>query len=77
MNEPTEARRDIPLAALGGFAALTIALGAFVVQNTQDTTIEWLFWDGTQPLWAILLLTSIAAALLFRFAVMVVRRRRA
>ncbi len=78
MTEPStsDARRQLPIAPLVAVGALGVALIAFIVQNTQKTTIEWLFWDGTQPLWAVLLLTSLAAVLLARLAAALIRRRR-
>ena len=44
------------IASLGGLAALVI----FMLQNTDDVTVEFLFWKFTTPIW---LLTLAAAAL--------------
>ena len=44
------------IASLGGLGALVI----FMLQNTDDVTVEFLFWEFTMPLW---LLTLAAAAL--------------
>lgn len=78
MTEPStpDAKRQLSIVPLVAVGTLGVALIAFIVQNTQKTTIEWLFWDGTQPLWAVLLLTSLAAVLLARLGAAVLRRRR-
>jgi uncharacterized integral membrane protein len=62
-----------PLIAVG---VLGVALGAFIVQNTDDTRIEWLFWDGSQPLWLVLLITSVIGAALARLVTALIRRAR-
>jgi uncharacterized integral membrane protein len=54
---------------------LALALLAFVVQNTDDVPITFLFWDTSKPLWLLLLITSalaIGASEVFGF---VLRRR--
>lgn len=41
---------------IGG--VLGAALALFVVQNTGRTRVEWLVFETTQPLWAVLLITA-------------------
>jgi uncharacterized integral membrane protein len=47
------------IASLSGLAVLAI----FMLQNTEDVTVEFLFWDFTWPLW----LLTLAAAVLGAF----------
>jgi uncharacterized integral membrane protein len=47
------------ITSLGGLAVL----GIFMIQNTDDVTVEFLFWDFTWPVW----LLTLAAALLGAF----------
>jgi uncharacterized integral membrane protein len=60
-NVPTSADSDRrrlgggAIASLGGVAVLVI----FMLQNTDDVTVEFLFWDFSWPVW---LLTLVAAA---------------
>lgn len=75
-ERPEDTGRDVQVGQLAAVLVLGIALGAFILQNTQDTTIEWLAWDGTQPLWLVLLITSAISLVLARVGGAVVRRMR-
>jgi uncharacterized integral membrane protein len=59
------------IASLSGVVLLLI----FIVQNTDDVKLSFLFWDFTWPLW---LLTIVSAALgaLVWFGLGVMRRHR-
>ena len=61
---------------LVGMLVLAAALVVFILQNTQDVKVDWLFFDGTLPLWLLLLVTAIAGALLAEVAGWLLRRRR-
>jgi uncharacterized integral membrane protein len=56
---------------LGGVAALVI----FMVQNTDDVTIEFLFWDFTWPVWLLTLVAALVGALVW-LGLSVLRRHR-
>ena len=45
-----------------GFAAL--ALLAFVVQNTEDATFNWLMIEITMPLWMALVISAVLGAVI-------------
>lgn len=50
---------------------VTAAIAALIAQNTNDVSVNWLLFDGQQPLWAILAITAVAGmvlAKLFGFA---------
>ena len=57
------------IATLGGVAALVV----FMLQNTEDVTIEFLFWDFTWPVWLLTLLAALVGALVW-FGLGVLRR---
>ena len=59
------------IASLSGVGALTI----FMVQNTEDVTVDFLFWSFTWPLWLLILVAALVGALVW-FGVGVVRRHR-
>jgi uncharacterized integral membrane protein len=51
---------------LGGGAIATLGglgvLGIFMLQNTQDARVEFLVWDFTWPVWAIVLVSAVLGA---------------
>lgn len=59
------------IATVGGLGVLV----AFMLQNTQDVNVEFLFWDFTWPLWLIVLASSTLGALVM-LGVGIVRRHR-
>jgi uncharacterized integral membrane protein len=71
----TDSRR-IPLsggaiATLGGVGLLVI----FMLQNREDVTIHFLFWDFSWPIWLLILVTAVVGALIW-FGLGVMRRHR-
>jgi len=75
MPDDTTGRQGLHPAFIGA-VALGLALLDFVLQNTDDVRVHFLFLSTDKPLWLLLLLTSalaIAAAEIFAFAW---RRRR-
>ena len=59
------------IAAIGGGALLVI----FMLQNTEDVRVEFLFWDFTWPVWLIVIVSALVGALVW-FGLGVVRRHR-
>ena len=59
------------IASLGGVALLVI----FMLQNRQDVTLHFLFWDFTWPLWLLILVTAVPGAIVW-FGLGVMRRHR-
>jgi uncharacterized integral membrane protein len=59
------------IAAISGAALLVI----FMVQNTQEVTLEFLFWDFTWPLWLVVLISATVGALIW-LGLGVIRRHR-
>jgi uncharacterized integral membrane protein len=62
----------------GGAIASLIGIGVlviFMVQNTEDVTLKFLFWSFTWPLWLFTLVTALAGALVW-FGLGILRRHR-
>jgi uncharacterized integral membrane protein len=59
------------IASLGGVAVLVI----FMLQNTDDVTVEFLFWDFTWPVWLLTLAAAVVGAFVW-LGLGVLRRHR-
>ena len=59
------------IASLTGVGLLVI----FMIQNTQDVTLHFLFWSFTWPLWLLILVSALVGALVW-FGLGVMRRHR-
>ena len=51
-------------------------LAAFMIQNTEDVKIDFLFWDFTWPLWLYTFVIALVGALLWVGLGMLRRHRR-
>lgn len=54
-----------------GFAALLV----FIVQNTADVSVTFLFWTFTWPVWLLIIVSAALGAVIW-FTLGVLRRRR-
>jgi len=73
-KRPDEEGRAISagaIATLGGAAVLLL----FMVQNTQDATVEFLGWDFTWPVWLLVLVSAALGAFVW-LGLGVLRRHR-
>lgn len=68
-------RRAIPPALIVG-TIVGLGLLAFVVQNTDKSTVHWLFFKFSAPLWIVLLVAMAAAVVAGELISMAVRRAR-
>ncbi len=59
-----------------GLVLAAIALLAFVVQNTEDATFNWLMIEITMPLWLALAIAAVLGAVIANLGAWLVRRRR-
>ena len=69
-DDSSSGRAGLHPAFIGG-AVLVLALLDFVLQNTDDVEINFLFFSTTKPLWLLLVVTSaiaIGAAEVIAFA---------
>ena len=61
---------------LVGMGVLGVALLAFILQNTESVSFDWLFWSFEAPLWIVLIITALVAFVLGQFALMWRRHKR-
>ena len=62
----------------GGAIASLIGVGlllVFMIQNTEDVTLDFLFWSFTWPLWLLMIVSALLGALVW-FGLGVMRRHR-
>jgi uncharacterized integral membrane protein len=59
------------IASVSGVGVLLI----FMIQNTEDATVDFLFWNFTWPLWLLILVAALIGALVW-FGLGVLRRHR-
>ena len=57
------------IASLSGVGVLLI----FMIQNTEDATVDFLFWNFTWPLWLLILVAALIGAFVW-FGLGVLRR---
>ena len=57
-------------------ALIAVGLAAFIVQNTESTPVTWLVFDGSAPLWIVILASAAAGAVLSELAGWMLRRRK-
>lgn len=57
-------------------AVLVVALAAFVVQNGESTAVRWLWFDGSAPLFGVIVVSALAGAVLSEIVGWSLRRRR-
>ena len=59
------------IASLSGVGVLLV----FMIQNTEDVTVDFLVWSFTWPLWLLILVAALIGALVW-FGLGVLRRHR-
>ena len=62
----------------GGAIASLLGVGlllAFILQNTEDVRLDFLFWEFTWPLWLLTIVSAVLGALVW-FGIGVMRRHR-
>jgi uncharacterized integral membrane protein len=57
------------IASLSGVGVLVV----FMIQNTEDVTVDFLFWSFTSPLWLLILVAAVIGAFVW-FGLGVLRR---
>lgn len=58
-----------------GLVLAVAALLAFVVQNTEDATFNWLMIEITMPLWLALVIAAVLGAVIANLGGWMLRRR--
>jgi uncharacterized integral membrane protein len=62
----------------GGAIASVLGIGlllVFILQNTEDVRLDFLFWEFTWPLWLLTIVSAVLGALVW-FGLGVMRRHR-
>lgn len=59
-----------------GLGLAAAALLAFVVQNTEDATFNWLMIEITMPLWLALVIAAVLGAVIANLGGWMLRRRK-
>lgn len=57
-------RRRLGFGAIASMAGIG-ALAIFMLQNTQDATVEFLAWDFTWPVWLLVLVSATLGAVIW------------
>lgn len=73
-HEGTEQSSDFSWKVIAGIAAFVLAI-IFILQNTSETEISFLFWDFTVGLWFGLLIVLLLGALIGWLAPKFIGRR--
>jgi len=68
-------QRRIDFGVLGAIVG-AVALLIFILQNTDQTEVTWLFFDGQAPLWVVIVVTAVLSVALAQLVLLVWRRRR-
>ncbi len=71
-----ESNGSTGLVTVIGAAAIAVALIAFIGQNRSDVQVNWLFLDGTWPLWLLIVIAAVLGAVLSEVLGWLIRRRR-
>ena len=73
--QPLPVQRRIDFGVLGALIG-AVALLIFILQNTDQTEVTWLFFDGQAPLWVVIVVTAVLSVALAQLVLWVWRRRR-
>jgi uncharacterized integral membrane protein len=63
-------------AALVAWIVLAVLAVVFILQNTRNSKVTFLFWDGTVSIWIVIVIAIVLGVLLDRLGTWFVRRRR-
>jgi len=70
-----QSQRRIDFGVLGAIVAAA-ALLIFILQNTDEQEVTWLFFDANAPLWVVIVVTAVLSVALSQLVLFVWRRRR-
>ena len=57
-------------------AMLAVLFIGFLLANSEDVTVEFLWWEGSLPLWLILVISALTGVVIWELAGYLRRRRR-
>jgi uncharacterized integral membrane protein len=71
---PDEGRKISPAIIVA--LILGVVLLIFIVQNSDDTDVTWIFADSSTPLWVVILVSAVAGYLIGQLIEAGIKRRR-
>jgi len=74
-NLATSERRKLGVGAIASLSGLAI-LVIFMLQNTEDVKVDFLFWDFTLPVWLLTLASAAIGAFIWLGLGLLRRHRR-
>lgn len=72
-NAPKKGGGQVRLVIIG---LLVAGLALFIVQNTDSTPVSWLVFEGSAPLWVVIIASAVAGAVLSELIGWMMRRRK-
>lgn len=70
-----EEQRRIDFGVIGAIL-VAVALLIFILQNTNEEEVTWLFFEASAPLWVLIVVTAVLSVALSQLILLIVRRRR-
>jgi uncharacterized integral membrane protein len=74
-NGPAQEERQLGAGAITGLTGVGLLL-VFMIQNTEDVKIDFLFWSFTWPLWLYTFVIALIGAVVWIGAGVIRRHRR-
>ena len=72
---PLEEQRRVDVGVIGAIVAAA-ALLIFILQNTDEQEVTFLFFEANAPLWVVIVVTAVLSVALAQFVWLILRRRR-
>ncbi len=74
LPEPVQTRPAVVKALVAAMIAALFV--GFLLQNSEDTPVEFLWWEGSLPRWLILVIAALTGVVIWELAGYLRRRRR-
>ena len=74
LPEPVKTRPAVVKTLIA--AMLAALFVGFLLDNSDDVTVEFLWWSGATPLWLVLLISALVGVVIWELASYLRRRRR-
>jgi uncharacterized integral membrane protein len=74
LPEPVKTRPAVAKTLIA--AMLAVLFIGFLLVNSEDVVVEFLWWDGSLPLWLILVISALTGIVIWELAGYLRRRRR-
>lgn len=74
LPEPVKTRPAVVKTLIA--AMIAVLFVGFLLQNSDDTSVEFLWWEGSLPRWLILVVAAVTGVVVWELASYLRRRRR-